>query len=71
MISVDEAEERILEHLKLEFDKDGRILAWPVKVNGSGDLTSLAFSDGFIELYEGQPTFGAGEAFPLWTWRGL
>jgi len=57
--------------VRLEFDKDGRILAWPVKVNGSGDLTSLAFSDGFIELFEGQPNFSAGAAFPLWTWRGL
>ncbi len=55
--------------VKVNFERDGRILASPVKVNGSGDFASLANSDGFLELSENRTVFKPGEAWPLWPWR--
>lgn len=55
--------------VKVKFDRDARILALPVKFNGSGDFVSLANSDGFLELSETRKVCLPGEAWPLWTWR--
>lgn len=53
---------RVCEHT------DGRRLATPVPMNGSGDLAGLAVSDGVLELPDGGRTFAAGEAHVIWLW---
>jgi molybdopterin molybdotransferase len=44
----------------------GRMLATPVPVNGSGDFSGLAASDGFLEV---AGAGAAGSAFPWHAWR--
>ncbi|MDA0990338.1 MAG: molybdopterin molybdotransferase MoeA [Verrucomicrobia bacterium] len=44
--------------------------AFPVPMNGSGDLAGLATSDGFVELPVGQERFEVGEMFSFWSWQG-
>jgi molybdopterin molybdotransferase len=46
---------------------DGRVVAEPVPINGSGDFAALAGSDGFVEVTGA--TCGAGSVVPCYTWR--
>ncbi len=46
----------------------GQVLAMPVATNTSGDFTSLAASDGYVELAREQSHFAAGTAVPLLRW---
>ncbi len=39
---------------------DGRVMAFPVEGNGSGDLVNLSKIDGFVQLDPGQQTFSEG-----------
>jgi len=48
---------------------DGALLARPNVPNTSGDLTSLAETDGFVELPPNQAQFPAGFTGPLYRWR--
>lgn len=59
----------LFQPIKLGFSQQGQILAEPVRGNGSGDFSSLALSDGFLEFPDNRETFSTGEAFPLYRWR--
>lgn len=54
--------------VRVHEDAQGRRVATPVPMNGSGDLAGLATSDGVLELPDGGRTFAAGEAHVLWRW---
>lgn len=48
----------------------GKLLGHPLKSNGSGDFSSLAESDGFIEFPPERQSFKAGEVFKFFPWNG-
>ncbi|MCB0420401.1 MAG: molybdopterin molybdotransferase MoeA [Bdellovibrionales bacterium] len=50
--------------------EDAELRAFPISLNGSGDLASLTKSDGFIELPPNKAHFAGGEVFPYWHWGG-
>ncbi|HEX5160303.1 MAG TPA: gephyrin-like molybdotransferase Glp [Steroidobacteraceae bacterium] len=54
--------------VKLKTDDWGRTSAAPCPTNGSGDFTSLAGTDGFIELPPGPNTFPKGFVAPFFRW---
>lgn len=54
--------------VQIKSDGLGILHATPVEGNGSGDFSSLAQSDGFIELDESQEIFPAGKAYPYYSW---
>ncbi|QMU66370.1 MAG: molybdopterin molybdenumtransferase MoeA [Flavobacteriaceae bacterium] len=51
--------------------KQGHLMAFPVKGNGSGDLASLVSADGFIELPKEQREFKKGETYPIIRYRNF
>jgi len=55
--------------VKVALLPEGRILAHPQPVHGSGDFASLVRSDGFLELPEGQGRIPAGSSWPFYRWR--
>jgi len=57
--------------VKIFFMKDGFLQAEPLKIKNSGDFTSLAHSDGFIELPKEQSVFKKGESFVFYPWRNF
>lgn len=54
--------------VRIEQDDWGRAWAIPKPTNGSGDFTSLAGSDGFIELPPGPETYAKGFVTRLHRW---
>ncbi len=54
--------------LALEYDPEGRTLADPRPTGGSGDLVSLAGTDGFVELPQGPASHPAGRVVPFYRW---
>jgi molybdopterin molybdotransferase len=46
---------------------DGRVMAFPVEGNGSGDLVNLSKIDGFVQLDPGQQMFSEGTLVPFIT----
>jgi molybdopterin molybdotransferase len=52
----------------LENDEWGRTSAAPCPTNGSGDFTSLAGTDGFVELPPGPNTYPRGFVTRLYRW---
>src|SRR6187399_2307101 len=54
--------------VKLKSDDWGRTSAEPCPTNGSGDFTSLAGTDGFIELPPGPITFPKGFVARFFSW---
>ena len=54
----------------LASDEQGRLLGLPRKTNTSGDFSSLAGSDGFVELAAKQDEFPAGYAADFYPWAG-
>ena len=52
---------------RLQFD-GARLRAWPGAPGNSGDLTTLAASDGFLELPAAESRFEAGAHFPWYGW---
>lgn len=54
--------------VKIEI-KHGRLVATPVKGNGSGDLVSLSDADGFIQLPKGQNEFEKGGTYQFLRYR--
>lgn len=55
--------------VKIQYGSDGRILATPVKGNGSGDLANLVNADAFLMLPADKEHFEPGEAYPLLQYR--
>jgi molybdopterin molybdotransferase len=49
-------------------NKDGKMIATPIKGNGSGDLYQLRDSDGFIELRSEEAPFMAGRESEVYLW---
>ena len=52
----------------LNYGEDGRSIAKPVKIGGSGDYGALGYSDGFVELDANRNYFPRGQALPLYRW---
>lgn len=57
--------------VKLSYSQKGKLLANPVKGNGSGDLANLVDADAFIVLPRGREEFKKGEVHPLIFYREL
>ena len=55
--------------VKISSVSDGKLMAKPMKGNGSGDLANLTVADAFIELPRGRNEFKAGEVFPFYWYR--
>lgn len=55
--------------VKLSSNAEGKLVARPMKGNGSGDLANLVTADAFIELPRGRNEFKAGEVFPFYWYR--
>jgi molybdopterin molybdotransferase len=54
--------------VRLEQDDWGRAWALPSPTNGSGDFTSLAGTDGFVELPPGPHTYPKGHVTRFYRW---
>lgn len=50
-------------------NKQGKLIAFPVKGNGSGDLASLVHADAFIQLPDNYIEFKKGDVFPIIRYR--
>ncbi|MFT5723634.1 MAG: molybdopterin molybdotransferase [Bacteroidia bacterium] len=46
---------------------NGKVMAEPVKGNGSGDLANLTVADAFLELPSDRTDFKSGEVFEFWS----
>ena len=55
--------------VRISYTDDGQILATPVKSRNSGEFSSLANTDGFVELPRGANRFEKGLAVKLFTWE--
>lgn len=55
--------------VRLEMAADGRLLAYPERAGGSGDMASLLTSNAFLELPAEQEHFPAGMVLPAWRFR--
>ena len=55
--------------VKLEFDKDLRLLAEPVESGASGAITTLAKADGFVEIPENQQFVDSDEEVAVMLFR--
>ncbi len=54
--------------VRLDETGDGRRTAEPVSTHTSGDFTSIAATDGFVELAPGTDEVSPGTALPLYRW---
>jgi molybdopterin molybdotransferase len=54
--------------VQLSTNARGELLAIPRATQGSGDFTSLATTDGFVELGAEQGEFPAGTLVRLFRW---
>ena len=52
--------------VRMAVDADGRRLATPLRVGGSGDLMGLVGADAFLELPAEVADFAAGTVWPAW-----
>jgi len=52
--------------VRLSVDEQGRRLASPLRVGGSGDLTGLVGATAFLELPPEPAVFAAGSVWPAW-----
>jgi len=55
--------------VRLAVSSDGCLKATPVPTNTSGDFTSLAGTDGYVELAMDETEFPAGRPVPLHRWN--
>ena len=55
--------------VKLAYSLEGKLLAQPIKGNGSGDLANLVDADAFIILPRGRDDFFKGEVYPVIDYR--
>ena len=56
--------------VKLEFDKECRLIAEPVESGASGAITTLAKADGFVEIAENEQFVDANEEVLVVLFRG-
>ena len=54
---------------RLESREDGKLIADPVKGNGSGDFANLVRTDGFLVLPQNKSAFSKGEVYPFVSYR--
>jgi molybdopterin molybdotransferase len=54
--------------VKLE-SENGKLIAFPIIGNGSGDLASLVHTDAFIQLPDDKKEFKKGDVFPIIKYR--
>lgn len=54
---------------KIKYDPSGKLMAQPMRGNGSGDLANLCRGDAFIKLPRGKERFEAGEVFEVYWYR--
>jgi molybdopterin molybdotransferase len=52
--------------VKLNINEEGKILAEPIRGNGSGDFASLNEADAFMELPSYKSSFKKGEVYTIW-----
>ena len=52
--------------VRLIVDAEGRRLATPLRVGGSGDLAALVGATAFLELPPEPAVFAAGSVWPAW-----
>jgi molybdopterin molybdotransferase len=52
--------------VNLQMNEAGKLLAQPIKGNGSGDFSSLTEADAFIELPSNKTLFQKGEVYKVW-----
>jgi molybdopterin molybdotransferase len=52
--------------VKLQMNEAGKLLAQPIKGNGSGDFSSLTEADAFMELPFEKQFFQRGEVYKIW-----
>jgi molybdopterin molybdotransferase len=50
----------------LQGNEEGKLLAKPIKGNGSGDFSSLTEADAFMELPSDKISFQKGEVYKIW-----
>ena len=50
-------------------NKQGKLIAFPIRGNGSGDLASLVNTDAFIQLPDNNIEFKKGDTFPIIRYR--
>jgi molybdopterin molybdotransferase len=55
--------------VKLNFSKQGQLMANPIEGNGSGDFANLADTDAFMELPQNRSEFKKGESFQIWNFN--
>ncbi|GAB3582475.1 molybdopterin molybdotransferase MoeA [Hymenobacter daeguensis] len=53
--------------VRLAVDAEGRRLATPLRVGGSGDMMGLVGADAFLELPPEPAVFAAGSVWPAWA----
>lgn len=51
------------------YNKEGKLLATPIKGGGSGDLTSLVKANAFLELDNERSNFNKNEKLPIWFYK--
>lgn len=52
--------------VKLQMNEEGKLLAQPIKENGSGDFSSLTKADAFMELPSDKTLFRKEEVYKIW-----
>jgi molybdenum cofactor synthesis domain-containing protein len=57
--------------VKLEFDKDCRLIAEPVETGASGAITTLAKADGFVEIGENEQFVDANQEVSVALFRSV
>lgn len=57
--------------VKLNLSHEGRLLAYPIEGNGSGDFANLADTNAFMELPLGKHYFKKGEVYPVYPFNGI
>ena len=55
----------------ISYSNQGEMIAHPVRSNGSGDFSSLATSDGILELPQELQIYKKGQAFAYYPWKQL
>lgn len=55
--------------VKLQMNNEGKLLAQPIKGNGSGDFSSLVDADAFLELPADKTSFHKGEVYRVWLFK--
>ncbi len=55
----------------IKCSKEGKLVATPIKGNGSGDFAHLAEANAFVELPENKTKFYRGEVYKIWPFKNV